>query len=533
MGQFVVQLSVFNGNGAGRATATFTVSEPQIPVIATRGNFVPKVDQAFSLQVAATYSPTLFEAVGLPPGLQIDPVSGLITGAVTAEGVYSIGLRATNPNGTGTAIISMLVGRKAPRITSLPEAAVLGEVIEVHGEGFNQTSAVYFDGLSHALSHPLAAEYQVQSDTLLRVTVPPVRTNPVADHRVRIRVVTPAGATVTVPPDFTDVTGTTAVSSSQKFHVVQSGATLTSSSGGALVAYLKVGASAVISGGVGHTFFVEGGASLALSGTTASVIYGSGADVTGTVSSPLAVPVDTPSYVAKALRIRPLPVLTSPKDASASLGLPFIYSTQATNSPTSFEATGLPVGTTIDASNGIISGRVKGHEATYPVLLKLTNAEGDSTFTLTLQVRDDYKKWKDGKFASLEDGAANPKAHDTADPDGDGIPNILEFSAGNDPLLKEPGAYPLQPVIVNGNVRFRYRRLKGAGEGSTEEGYTLGTIRYKLLASEDLLEWQTGTNYFSEVGSPVDNGDGTETVTVRLTSSNSQFVKLEVSHREP
>jgi hypothetical protein len=58
-------------------------------------------------------------------------------------------------------------------------------------------------------------------------------------------------------------------------------------------------------------------------------------------------------------------------------------------------------------------------------------------------------------------------------------------------------------------------------------------VTYTLRASSDLIEWNTGADRFTQVGAPVDNGDGTETVTVRLNATGSQFVKLEVSHAQP
>ncbi|MED5419637.1 MAG: hypothetical protein VYA27_13095 [Verrucomicrobiota bacterium] len=36
-----------------------------------------------------------------------------------------------------------------------------------------------------------------------------------------------------------------------------------------------------------------------------------------------------------------------------------------------------------------------------------------------------------------------------------------------------------------------------------------------METSEDLVSWETGEGFTWQVGVPVDNGDGTETVTVR------------------
>jgi hypothetical protein len=105
---------------------------------------------------------------------------------------------------------------------------------------------------------------------------------------------------------------------------------------------------------------------------------------------------------------------------------------------------------------------VGGGEAAYEVTITATNEHGIGTAKIELTVRDDYRRWKDTAFSELEGGASNPKAADAADADDDGISNILEFAAGLDPLRTEPGAWSLQPFIVEGAPRFRDRRIKAS-----------------------------------------------------------------------
>jgi hypothetical protein len=136
------------------------------------------------------------------------------------------------------------------------------------------------------------------------------------------------------------------------------------------------------------------------------------------------------------LRIVPVLAITSTREAFASLGLPFIYTTPATNMPIDFSAPGLPPGLSIDRANGIISGRVGGGEATYQVVITASNSFGTGSAPVALTVRDDYRQWKETMFSSLQGGIEYPAAQDTADADGDGIPNVVEFSGGLDPLRK-------------------------------------------------------------------------------------------------
>ena len=87
-----------------------------------------------------------------------------------------------------------------------------------------------------------------------------------------------------------------------------------------------------------------------------------------------------------ALTIKPLPpVISSAASASALVGVPFSYQITASNSPTTYGATGLPSGITINASNGLISGTpVAGGNST--VTLTASNAGGSATKSLALKV---------------------------------------------------------------------------------------------------------------------------------------------------
>ena len=62
------------------------------------------------------------------------------------------------------------------------------------------------------------------------------------------------------------------------------------------------------------------------------------------------------------------------------------YQIVATNSPTSYGATDLPAGLTIDTTTGIISGNVPGTITTYTIPISATNVAGTGVGTLTIKV---------------------------------------------------------------------------------------------------------------------------------------------------
>src|SRR5437764_2156994 len=81
----------------------------------------------------------------------------------------------------------------------------------------------------------------------------------------------------------------------------------------------------------------------------------------------------------------PPPVITSATTASGTVGVAFSYQITATNNPTSFNATGLPAGLTVNTSTGLISGTPT-TTGTYSVTISATNAAGTGSATLTLSV---------------------------------------------------------------------------------------------------------------------------------------------------
>src|SRR3989449_6086159 len=86
-----------------------------------------------------------------------------------------------------------------------------------------------------------------------------------------------------------------------------------------------------------------------------------------------------------ALAVEPPPTITSAGTATGQVGVAFSYQMTATNSPTSFGATGLPAGLALDATSGLIAGTPTSAGAS-TVTLSATNAGGTGTQTLTVTI---------------------------------------------------------------------------------------------------------------------------------------------------
>jgi beta-glucanase (GH16 family) len=130
------------------------------------------------------------------------------------------------------------------------------------------------------------------------------------------------------------------------------------------------------------------------------------------------------------------------------------------------------------------------------------------------------------------------EANPSVDTDGDSFLNIFERAYGldifnPDPLSDGP-AGSLTEVTNQDYVSLTYRRLAG-GTGTTGISYSSDGYNYVVEVSSSLTpgSWQSGETFVQAVGSPVDNGDGTETVTVRalapMIPGSKVFMRLNVT----
>ena len=86
-----------------------------------------------------------------------------------------------------------------------------------------------------------------------------------------------------------------------------------------------------------------------------------------------------------AVNVLAIPVVNSAAQASGNSGTPFSFTVTATQSPTSFAASGLPPGLSINSSTGLISGTPTG-VGTYNVTVTVSNSSGYSTSNLTIAI---------------------------------------------------------------------------------------------------------------------------------------------------
>jgi len=124
--------------------------------------------------------------------------------------------------------------------------------------------------------------------------------------------------------------------------------------------------------------------------------------------------------------------------------------------------------------------------------------------------------WRLSKFGTPN--ATGNAAHN-ADPDGDGIPNLLEYGIGSEPMFTSPGVLPVN-TFTQINTE-RYLTLETAKNASATD------VTYTVEVSDDLATWHSGAGYTTVV---------TETSTflrvrdnVPLSASAHRFIRLRVS----
>jgi hyaluronate lyase len=110
-----ITLSV-NVNGSKGKSFNASFSLAPSPVITSNPEMVAINGKPLSFQVTADNNPTSFDARGLPPGLSINALSGVISGTPTQSGTYTATISAANSTGTGYANLTITVASAASNI---------------------------------------------------------------------------------------------------------------------------------------------------------------------------------------------------------------------------------------------------------------------------------------------------------------------------------------------------------------------------------------------------------------------------------
>jgi hypothetical protein len=131
----------------------------------------------------------------------------------------------------------------------------------------------------------------------------------------------------------------------------------------------------------------------------------------GSSSDPMISGVEVTAVSSGGGRTAPAvtPAITSGGTATGGVGTAFGYRITATNNPTSYDATGLPAGVSVNRSSGLISGTPIA-PGTSTAALSATNAAGTGTAALTVTVSDGlvlYWKLDETSGTTASDSSGN------------------------------------------------------------------------------------------------------------------------------
>lgn len=220
----------------------------------------------------------------------------------------------------------------------------------------------------------------------------------------------------------------------------------------------------------------------------------------------------------------PAPTVNSATAANALTGNAFSYQITATNTPTGYNATGLPTGLGINTGTGVISGTPT-QTGTSNVALSALNATGAGTATLTLAVQAPYTAWQNLNFTSAE--LAKPTVSGPmATPAGDGITNLMKYALNLTAKVNGTGGLPTESTTSTGGQRYltlTYTRP-----------VTDADISYFVEVSGDMQTWNSGSGATATVSTTNSTDGKTQTVVVRdLTAASStarqRFIRLRVT----
>ena len=127
--------------------------------------------------------------------------------------------------------------------------------------------------------------------------------------------------------------------------------------------------------------------------------------------------------------------------------------------------------------------------------------------TYTLPSAQTFDTWRVAKFGA---NANSPIAAPDADPDGDGVANLLEYALGADPLSSASRNLP--SLVPGAYLTISFSRVTAASD-----------LTYTVQVSSDLLTWLDGSTYSATSSTPANAnttevsraGIGIETIVVR------------------
>lgn len=344
------------------STVTINVAAPPAPVITSTNTASGTGGQPFSYAIIATNVPTMYSSTALPAGLTLNPTTGLISGTPTVTGVFPVTLSATNGSGTGTLPLSITIALVTPVITSaLAANATSGAAFTYTITANNLPASFNATGLPTGLT--INTANGVISGTPVVAVGGPVNVAISATNATGTDSKTLVLTVSLNAPTFTSATSTSGTSG-QAFSFQITATDFPSS-------YAATGLPAGLT--LNTTTGLISGTAVVSATTTFSVML-TATNGSGSTNQTLSITIT----------LAP-PTITSAATASGAATLPFSYQIAASGAPTSFGATGLPAGLTVNTTTGLVSG-VPVAAGVSTATVTATNASGTGSRAVTITI---------------------------------------------------------------------------------------------------------------------------------------------------
>jgi uncharacterized delta-60 repeat protein len=97
-------------SSSGLIQVIYLANSSIVPVVSSPSAVTGTAGSPLSFTVTASQSPTSFSASGLPPGLTINPATGVISGTPTGSGTYNVTLTVGNGSGSAVSALTITLG---------------------------------------------------------------------------------------------------------------------------------------------------------------------------------------------------------------------------------------------------------------------------------------------------------------------------------------------------------------------------------------------------------------------------------------